>query len=217
MQRVVPPSLLDDAAICYQGAVVLDADGTWLRHETIELGLAREAIAAIEAEDYVPNVYVDDELYVSTLTESAERYAIFQGLDVHVVGDAGSWLPEPPTKVVIVGDPFELDAVEVRMKRLFAGRLEVSKSLPHMLEFTALGITKASGLEFLGGRLGFTREETIAFGDGENDVDLVEWAGFGIAVENAHERVKAAADWVCPPAADEGVAVVLEAFLDSRP
>jgi Cof subfamily protein (haloacid dehalogenase superfamily) len=216
MQRVVPPGFLADPAVCYQGAVVVDADGAWLRHETIEPALAREVICAAEARGYYPNVYVADHLYVSRLTESAERYAVFQGLGIHVVGDAAAWLEAPPTKVVVVADPVELDRVEVELKALFDGRLEVSKSLPHMLEFTALGITKASGLEFLGERMGFAREQTIAFGDGENDVELVEWAGFGIAVENAHERVKAVADWICPPAADEGVAAVIEAFLDSR-
>ena len=44
--------------------------------------------------------------------------------------------------------------------------------------------------------MGFTRAETVAFGDGENDVELVEWAGYGIAVDNAHDRVKAVADWI---------------------
>ena len=70
-------------------------------------------------------------------------------------------------------------------------------------------------MEFLSERLGFTRDETISFGDGENDVELIEWAGYGIAVENAHPRVKALAGWVCPPAADEGVALVVDAYLDS--
>jgi hydroxymethylpyrimidine pyrophosphatase-like HAD family hydrolase len=92
----------------------------------------------------------------------------------------------------------------------------VTKSLPKFLEFATLGVSKGSGLEFLSERYGFARERTIAFGDGENDVELVEWAGYGIAVENAHERVKAVADWICPPAAEEGVAQVLEALLDSR-
>ena len=47
--------------------------------------------------------------------------------------------------------------------------------------------------------------------------ELVEWPPYGIAVGNAHDRVKAVARWVCPPAADEGVAQVLEALLDSKP
>ena len=114
-----------------------------------------------------------------------------------------------------VGVPAELDEVEVRLKQRFAGRLHISKSLPYFLELAAAGITKGSGLDFLAERLGFTREETIAFGDGETDVELVDWAGYGIAVANAHPRVRAVASWVCPSAVDEGVAQVLEALLDS--
>ena len=95
--------------------------------------------------------------------------------------------------------------------------MHISKSLPHFLEFAAAGVTKGSGLEFLSARLGFTREQTIGFGDGENDVELIEWAGYGIAVENAHPRVKAVADWVCPSADEEGVAQVLEALLRLDP
>jgi Cof subfamily protein (haloacid dehalogenase superfamily) len=216
LQRIVPLSILDEPAICYQGAVVVDADGTWLLHVPIDVVLGREAIAALEEEGFRPNVYVDDELYVSELTQHAEAYASFQGLDIHVVGDVRAWLGRPPTKVVCVGDPDVLDGVEMRMKQRFAGRLSISKSLPYFLEFTALGITKGSGLDFLAARMGFTKKDTIAFGDGENDVELVAWAGYGVAVENAHARVKAVASWICPPAADEGVATVLDALLDSR-
>jgi Cof subfamily protein (haloacid dehalogenase superfamily) len=213
LQRIMPLSLLNEPAICYQGAVVVDADGTWLRHVPIALELAKETIAAVEAEGFEPNVYVDDELYVSRLTEHAEAYASFQGLDIHVVGNVRDWLDRDPTKVVIVGDSDVLDAVEIRQQQIFANRLTISKSLPYFLEFTALGITKAAGMDYLAGRLGFTPEQTVAFGDGENDVELVAWAGYGVAVENAHDRVKAVARWICPPAAEEGVAQVLEALL----
>ena len=216
LQRIMPLSILGEPAICYQGAAVVDAHGAWLLHVTIDIGLAKEAIAVLEAEGFHPNVYVDDELYVSQMTEHAEAYASFQGLDIHVVGDVAAWLDRPPTKVVCVGDPDFLDGVEVRTKIAFEGRLTISKSLPYFLEFTALGITKGSGLDFLAERMGFTPEQTISFGDGENDVELVSWAGYGIAVENAHARVKAVADWICPPAEHEGVAAVLEALLDSR-
>jgi hydroxymethylpyrimidine pyrophosphatase-like HAD family hydrolase len=57
----------------------------------------------------------------------------------------------------------------------------------------------------------------VAFGDGENDVELLQWAGYAVAVANAHDRVLAAAGFVCPSVDEEGVAQVIEAFLDSRP
>lgn len=217
VRRALEPAVLDDPVICYQGAVVADADGTWLRHVPVALGLAREALEFVAAEGYSPNVYVGDELYVSAVSKSAREYAEFQQLRIHPVGDLLHWLSQPPTKLVCVGDPRKLDRLEQRAKEHFAERMYISKSLPYFLEFAAAGVTKGAGLDFLAERMGFGPEQTVAFGDGENDVELVEWAGYGVAVENAHERVKAVADWVAPSAADEGVAQVLDALLHSGP
>jgi hypothetical protein len=95
----------------------------------------------------------------------------------------------------------------------FDGRLYISKSLPYFLEFASPDVTKATGLDFVAEHLGFACERTVAFGDGENDIELVDWAGYGVAVANAHDRVKAVADLICPRVEEEGVAQVLEAFL----
>jgi Cof subfamily protein (haloacid dehalogenase superfamily) len=216
VRRAMSPAGVAEPVICYQGAVVVDADGTWLRHEPLPLELARETIAALADEGYSPNVYVGDELYVAADTEAARAYAALNRIDFHVVGPLLDWLDEPPTKLVAVGEPRALDALQPRMKERFGGREFISKSLPHFLEFAAAGVTKGSGLDFLAGHLGFTRDDSVAFGDGENDVELVEWASYGVAVDNAHRRIKAVADWVCPPAAEQGVAQVLEALLHSK-
>jgi Cof subfamily protein (haloacid dehalogenase superfamily) len=213
IRQALEPAGLNQPVICYQGAVVADADGTWLRHEPLPLELARETIAALADEGFSPNVYVDDELYVANDTEQARSYARLNRIRFHVVGDLLNWLEEPPTKLVAVGDPAALDALEPRLKAHFGDREYISKSLPHFLEFARAGVTKGAGLDFLSARLGFAKEQTIAFGDGENDVELVAWPGFGIAVENAETRVKDVASWICPSAADEGVAQVLEALL----
>ena len=135
---------------------------------------------------------------------------------MHPVGDVLAWLEKPPTKLVAVGDPDALDGLEVELKEHFGDLLFISKSLPYFLEFASPEVTKASGLAFLAGHLGFSRERTVAFGDGENDVELLEWAGYAVAVANAHPKVLAVADLVCPPVGEEGVAQVIEAYLDSR-
>jgi Cof subfamily protein (haloacid dehalogenase superfamily) len=208
---------IDDPVVCYQGAVVAEpGSGRFLRHVPIPLELARETIAAIEAEGFALNCYVDDELYVAELTPAADRYAKFQSLEIHVVGDLLQWLEKPPTKLVAVDDPVPLEGLEVRMKERFDGRLFISKSLPYFLEFASPEVTKGSGLGFLAEHLGFSQAGTVAFGDGENDVELLEWAGYGVAVENAHPRLRAVADWTCPPAEKEGVAQVIEAYLAGR-
>jgi Cof subfamily protein (haloacid dehalogenase superfamily) len=208
---------IDDPVVCYQGAVVAEpVSGRWLRHVPIPLELAREAIAALNEEGFGLNCYVDDELYVAEVTEAAKRYADFQHIELHPVGDLLEWLDRPPTKLVVIDDPKVLDDLKQRMLVLFAGRLYISKTLPYFLEFASPDVTKAAGLEFLAERLGFTRERTVAFGDGENDIELVDWAAYGVAVDNADDRVKEIADFVCPSVDEEGVARVLEAYLDSR-
>jgi Cof subfamily protein (haloacid dehalogenase superfamily) len=207
---------IDDPVVCYQGAVVAEpGTGRWLRHEPIPVALAKEAIEAIVAEGFHVNVYVDDELFVGKVTPEARAYADFQGLVIHEVGDLAAWLEKPATKVVSVGEPELLDGLEGRLKERFSGRLYISKSLPFFLEIASPKVTKGSGLQFLAERMGFTAAQTVAFGDGENDVELIEWGGFGVAVANAHAQVKAAADWVCPSASEQGVAQVLDAYLDS--
>lgn len=219
-QSVRPYALeagIDDPVICYQGAVVAEPrNGRWLRHVPIELELAREAIAVLEDEGFSLNCYVDDELYVAAVTPGARRYAEFQHLELHEVGDLLAWLREAPTKLVVIDDPHVLDELEARMKARFDGRMYISKSLPYFLEFASPDVTKAAGLDFVSEAVGFTAEQTVAFGDGENDVELLDWAGYAVAVENAHDRVKAVADLVCPRVDDEGVAQVIEAYLHSR-
>jgi len=217
VRRYAVEAGIDEPIVCYQGAVVADpVSGEFLRHEPIPLDLAREAIVAVEVHGFPVNVYVDDELFVARHSPESETYARFQRLVVHPVGDLLAWLDRPPTKLVTVGDPERLDELETRMKALFDGRLYVSKSLPHFLEFAKRDVTKGAGLAFLAQRLGFSRERTVAFGDGENDVELLEWGGYAVAVANAHARVLAVADLVCPSVDEEGVAQVIEAYLASR-
>jgi Cof subfamily protein (haloacid dehalogenase superfamily) len=219
-QAVLPylrQARLDDPVICYQGALVADpVTGEFLRHVPIPLPAAREAMAAVIDAGFHLNCYVDDELYVAEETPEAHAYADLNKVEMHVVGDLRSWLHEEPTKLVAVGDPAALDALEGVLKPRFRGALFVSKSLPHFLEFAHPDVSKGSGLAFVADRLGFRADETVACGDGENDRELLDWAGYGVAVANAHDDILARADLVVPSVDEQGVALLFEAYLDSR-
>ena len=208
---------LDDPVICYQGALVANpVTGEVLRHVPIPRAVALEAIDAVVARGFHVNCYVDDELYVAEVTPEAESYAGFQHLPIHAVGDLHAWLAADPTKLVAVGDPDALDELEAELKPAFAGRLYISKSLPFFLEFAHPDVSKGAGMAFVAERLGFTAAETVACGDGENDRELLDWAGFAVAVANAQETILRIADLVVPSVEEEGVAALLEAFVDSR-
>ena len=207
---------LDDPLVCYQGAVVADpVTGEFLRNVCIPRVSALEAIDAVIEAGFHINCYVDDNLYVAKVTPEARSYADFNHIEIHEVGDLRTWLSADPTKLVAVGDPAALDALEDVVKPRFRGRLFVAKSLPHFLEFAHPDVNKGSGLAFVAELLGFTAAETVAGGDGENDRELLDWAGFGVAVANAHEDILSRADLVVPSVHEEGIALLLEAYLDS--
>jgi Cof subfamily protein (haloacid dehalogenase superfamily) len=216
VRRYLEAAALDDPVVCYQGALIADpVTGEWLRHVPIPLAPAHEALDAVIEAGFHINAYTNDELYVAEPTPEAHAYADLNQVQMHVVGDLREWLREPPTKLVAVGDPDALDELEAELKPRFADRLFISKSLPHFLEFAHPEVNKGAGLTFVADRLGFGPEETVACGDGENDRELLDWAGFGVAVANAHEDVLERADLVVPSVQEEGVAALLEAYLDS--
>jgi Cof subfamily protein (haloacid dehalogenase superfamily) len=206
-----------DPLVCYQGAAVVEpGTGEFLLHEPIPLELAREAIAAVEDEGFGLNCYVDDELYVARVTENARAYADFQEIPITEVENLLAWLARPPTKLVVVSDPEELDALRPKLVARFGNRLFIAKSLPHFLELASPAISKGSGLAFVAEHVGFTAAQTVAFGDGENDRELLGWAGYGVCVENGDDGLKQLADWICPSVDDQGVAQAIEAYLHSR-
>jgi Cof subfamily protein (haloacid dehalogenase superfamily) len=203
--------------ICYQGALVADSDtGEVLRHTPLELDLAREILHALGPHARTTNAYVDDELYVTEPNAEAIRYAEIAGVEMHVVGDLATWLSRPTTKLVTVGDESWLDPLRDRLQAQFGDRAFIAKSLPIFLEFAAANVSKSAALAFLGKRLGFTAAECVSFGDGENDRDLLAWAGLGVCVANASERLRGEADWVVPSVSESGVAQFIELVVAAR-
>jgi Cof subfamily protein (haloacid dehalogenase superfamily) len=207
---------ITEPAVCYQGAAVVDpVSGTFLVHEPIELELARDVIGALAAIEQSPNVYVDDELYVAEHTEYSRAYADFQHLSVTEVGDLQAWLPAPPTKIVTVAKPEQIPEIKEYLAAEFSERLFLTRSLPFLLEISNPKTSKGAGLTYVSDRLGLDLERIVAFGDGENDIELLEAAGFGIAIEGADASLLAVADATCDGPVVEGVAALLEAALDS--
>jgi Cof subfamily protein (haloacid dehalogenase superfamily) len=204
--------------VCYQGALVADpVSGEVLVHRPIEAPLAREILRAMPIEHARrSNLYIDDELYVWEENEATRRYSQVSGVEMHIVGPLADWIERPTTKIVTVGRPDAMDALRDELQPLFGSRAFIAKSLAYFLEFAAPGVSKASGLALLADRLGFKPEQAIAVGDAENDREMLDWAGCGLAVANASELLKGEADAVIPSVHDDGVARLLEALVAAR-
>jgi Cof subfamily protein (haloacid dehalogenase superfamily) len=203
--------------ICYQGALIADpVSGEWLRHDPMPVPLAREVIEACNARDQHCNVYVRDELYVADLNLYALEYARHAKLEAHAVGDLIAWLHQPTTKIVVVGEPEALDVMQDELRAQFDGRLFIAKSLPFFLECAQPGVSKGSALHWVCDRLAIDPAAVVGFGDGANDVELLEEAGYGVAIDTADaDLLRHARATVAPPEQD-GVATFLEALVSAR-
>ena len=91
--------------------------------------------------------------------------------------------------------------------------LELVGSLGYNIEINARGVNKGTALVELGRMLGIKREEIMACGDGDNDTAMLREVGFGVAMGNAEEEIKQAADYVTLTNEDEGVAYAIEKFI----
>ena len=87
------------------------------------------------------------------------------------------------------------------------------RSYPRFVEGIPLDVSKGHALALLADYVGLPLGETIGIGDNDNDLELVERAGLGVAMGNASPVVKAAADYIAPPVDEEGVIDVIERFI----
>lgn len=119
-------------------------------------------------------------------------------------------LGTPSLKLVVRGSDVTPEELYEAAEELAVPGVAVSTSGAPFLEVAAAGVNKASALELVCARLGVADHEVIAFGDNNNDVEMLRWAGTGVAMGNALDEVKELADLVAPTNDEHGVAAVLE-------
>lgn len=117
------------------------------------------------------------------------------------------------TKFLIPGEPELLIQLESEMKAALSEQMEVFRSAPFFLELPPKGIDKAQSLQRLLTHLGLERESLMAFGDGFNDLSMIQFAGQAVAMANAVEEVKSIADFVTTSNEEDGIAHALEQLL----
>jgi hydroxymethylpyrimidine pyrophosphatase-like HAD family hydrolase len=136
-----------------------------------------------------------------------------------VIGEVDGFLTEPVAKVLARCEGVGSDEL---LRRALPAVDESVASLTHssidgLLEISAVGVTKATTLARLLADRGLGADDVLAFGDMPNDLEMLAWAGHGVAVANAHPDVLAVADEVTASNDDDGVAEVLERFFARSP
>ena len=130
-------------------------------------------------------------------------------IEMVVVEDFLSSIKFDVNKILLAGEPDELDEYQKLLSKRYDGLLEIYKSAPYFLELMPFGISKGSMLE----KLHISREELIAFGDNYNDMTMIGYAGMGVAMANGEPEIKKIANYVCPSNDEDGIAQALQKFV----
>ena len=134
-------------------------------------------------------------------------------LDAQVVDDLDHFFAEQPIvrKIVVAGEEHDLEKLEPVVAALDG--VYVTSSWTGTREIMVRGADKANAARHLAERLGIDPEEVLAIGDHRNDLELLAWAGTGVAMGNAAPELKEIADWITMSNDEDGVAHALQRFI----
>lgn len=201
---------LDTPVIAYNGAMIrYPGKQLSLFHEPVDIETARDLVEELQKNSVHIQLYINDTLYVNRANEKSAAYALASKVKAHEVGDLLSFMKQAPTKILIIDEARKIDEYAVTLRERFGAVLHITKSKPNYLEFMKPGVNKGSALNKLREHYGFEKHEVMAIGDAPNDIEMIEEAGIGVAVDNASGEVKSAADIVVASNINNGVAEAL--------
>ena len=135
------------------------------------------------------------------------------GLPLNLVDDIAEFVDWDLHKLLLSGEPEELKKTEKLLLDKFGAELDIYLSAPWFLEVMPKGISKGIGLKKICEDMCITTDEVISFGDSFNDISMIKTAGMGVAMGNAEEELKAAADMITDDCDSDGIAKALEKLL----
>ena len=207
--------------ICYQGAWIQDpATQKMLRHQPLSKQRALELLEHFEEPHLRSllsiNFYINDQLYVPEITAATRLYAERSGIEPIAITDFRRDIPGEPTKVLaLCKNSGVLDGLLSSMRdRYTPAELYLTRSVATFFEATHPLANKGAAVQYIAEDfLGLQPENVMAIGDNFNDVEMIAYAGVGVAMGNAPDAVKAGANWVAPDVEEDGVAAAIEQFV----
>lgn len=204
-------------AVCANGAVLYDA-----ATDCVSYSASLDPLQLRDAANVVTTALPGARLAVELPTGSA----MLNGFDdflaepgyTHPWPDAESvpaprdvLLGRPAIKLLVRQPGASSDVMAAAVREILGAPLDVTFSTGlGLIEISAPGVTKGTGLARLAGELGITPAEVVALGDMPNDLPMLQWAGYGVAMANAHPAVLDAADEITAHNSEDGLALVLE-------
>lgn len=207
---------IDVPLITYQGAWVKNSETEEvLYYKPVPYELSKETMSFFKEMGVHYHSYFNDELCLENLTEEGRNYARLAGVEPLMVKDLIAALDQNEAiKIMAITDNEKmLLEMEGELRSRYSRQLYITRSKPLFLEIMSREASKANALQVIADHYGINRRETMAIGDSYNDIDMIEWAGLGVAMGNAYAPVKEAADYVTVSNEEAGVAEAIRRFI----
>lgn len=196
------------------GLVERCSDGLILNNSVVDKKYYPEIISLAKENKVNIMTYDGDDVVSENVNDKyLEIESRINGLGTKKVDSLLTHLDYEVPKFLMLGDGDYLAEVEKKVYAQLNDRLDVYRSEPFFLEILPKNINKAKSLELLLNYVGATREELMSFGDGYNDISMIEYAGMGVAMGNAKEEVKKKADYITLSNEEDGIVAALDKFL----
>ena len=200
--------------LSFNGSKIIDwKDKQELFSSTLHPEAAHKLYDISRREGVFIHTYIGDEIVTEDENPHTATESAITNLPVKLVDSFKDSVTEPVVKCLMVYEPEKLKLVETKLQAELSDEFSVMRSKPYFLEFTGKGVTKGTSLNQLIQLLGIEREEVIAMGDSYNDLEMIKFAGLGVAMGNAPEDIKAEENYVTDTNMNDGVAKVVEEFV----
>ena len=199
----------------YNGGRIVDAEtGRVLFETSMNLQETKQVLRRLEELPVTPILDDGVQFYVTSKNGYKVDYECRNNNMVCTeVPNLAEFLDFAPIKILMSVQPEELEAVQTQIAAFLPQSLTVVQTAAFYLEVIPRVINKGQGIRDICGVLGIDPAEVISFGDAANDIPMLCAAGMGVAMGNAAEAVKAAADMVTLSNNDDGIAAALEKLL----
>ncbi len=191
------------------GAVVAWPRGPILLERKLEPGTSNEIANELRRLGVPFYFTLGSDMLTEWAGEETDQYSRAIGYRIGIV-PPGALSGKAPAQIVVRIPEEDAEGFLASYGQRWLPHTQAIRSLPHLIEFQAPGVSKASALSFLAKRYGLGPNEVLAIGDGLNDLDMLEWAGTSACVENAHPMAKKASSYVASKPYAEGVQEIIE-------
>lgn len=203
--------------ICYNGGQIYDTEqDTLIYQKSVPMKYVRSVFDDARQFGISVQTYTDTHVITEQDNASLHQYVAIQQLPYLVVDDVVSALEHEPAKVLALDyqDPSRVTEFRSFMAPRYQGKLDIYLSHPALLELVPPGVNKGNAVRFLCDYLGIPLERSVAAGDAENDLTMIQAAHVGAVMRNGEQLLKDQADYITQADNNhDGVAEILEKFI----